>query len=365
MVIFRKCVLATWAMVAIIELSTAVQAESLPVFCQTDYKGRSQLMQAVKHGDVNDIRGFLAHGKPRSPAEQKCYDEALGVIGWKPAKASDEEQIEMVNLLIENGANVNSAIGTPALHLAARNKQTKIALYLLTKGASPKLRSGYSQSTPLHEAAFGDDTELTLTLLKAGADVNARDEYGNSPLMEAARQRSFKVAQILINHKADPNLKNNSGASAYSLAHSDNSDAMKALLKKGGAKEHIKVAATAQVVVNAGDNISPANKRKLELYAAQMETKAAQIRAIESEMSSIGWSGPEYNSKSVTGYQCENGNSNCRATYQGGGETVSSQYKRIDNSHKMRDLEAKRRSLITEYDILVLKYNEIASGKKK
>lgn len=105
------------------------------------------------------------------------------------------------------------------------------------------------------------------------------------------------------------------------------------------------------------------NKSKLDGLKAQMARKANEIYAVENEMSAIGWSGPSAAPRGVTGYQCDVNNQNCRATYQGGGESGSSYWRRSENMQRQRDLERKRNILILEYDSLANKYNKILEGK--
>ncbi len=41
-------------------------------------------------------------------------------------------------------------------------------------------------TTALHWAVYHDDADLVARLIKAGADVNAANDYGSTPLTEAA-----------------------------------------------------------------------------------------------------------------------------------------------------------------------------------
>ena len=46
-----------------------------------------------------------------------------------------------------------------------------------------------------------------LELLEAGADVNARDRGGYTPLQEACSYGHTKIARFLLEHGADPNVR--------------------------------------------------------------------------------------------------------------------------------------------------------------
>jgi len=73
------------------------------------------------------------------------------------------------------------------LHQAADGGQVEVARLLLDRGADPNARAGHAR-TPLHYAAGGQSAEVTRLLLERGAapSVEARDEWGNTPLLSAA-----------------------------------------------------------------------------------------------------------------------------------------------------------------------------------
>ena len=124
--------------------------------------------------------------------------------------------LQMIKLLIENGANVlhTNRFGTTPLHLA---RTAQIAKVLIENGADVNAES-YGETTPLH-SLLGKGPELVKTLIKAGADVNVRSG-GVSPLhmvvqipytYKEKREASFETAKILIEAGADVNAKDNQG----------------------------------------------------------------------------------------------------------------------------------------------------------
>src|SRR6478609_8484097 len=70
---------------------------------------------------------------------------------------------------------------------AVRSKDRETAVKLLQAGtrASVNQRS-VDGTTALHWAVYNDDADLAGRLIKAGADVNARNDYGATPLSQAA-----------------------------------------------------------------------------------------------------------------------------------------------------------------------------------
>jgi len=112
-------------------------------------------------------------------------------------KYADEEMIEK---LIKGGANVN--------------KVTK-----------------YDMS-PI---SISDKENITRLLVKLGADINAQDDEGKTPLMEAAEFgiNIIPKVKLLLSLGADKSIKNNKGQTAYDLRMEQKnvSEELKALLK--------------------------------------------------------------------------------------------------------------------------------------
>jgi uncharacterized protein len=72
---------------------------------------------------------------------------------------------------------------------------------------------------PLHVACVRGLMEEIAALVSAGANVNAPGENGNTPLHEAVGQASKAVAVYLLQHGADPSMKNDDGQSSIDIAH--------------------------------------------------------------------------------------------------------------------------------------------------
>jgi len=61
-------------------------------------------------------------------------------------------------------------------------------------------------STPLIQAAWLERKEIVTELLNAGVNVNARDEYGTTPLLAALSRGDVQTSLALLERGADPNL---------------------------------------------------------------------------------------------------------------------------------------------------------------
>lgn len=106
------------------------------------------------------------------------------------------------------------------------------------------------------------------------------------------------------------------------------------------------------------------HKQKIDNLRAQLARLAPQIIAIENEMASLGGSATQYEKSSVTGYQCDVNQQNCRTTTQGGGgETVTSQWRRIENKERLRKLELKHTELVSRYNSLAREHDQLLTGR--
>jgi len=60
-------------------------------------------------------------------------------------------------------------------------------------------------------AASGDLDEVKRLVLDCGLDPNIKDDFGNTPLHNAAGGGHLDVVKLLLEHGADPNVKGNYG----------------------------------------------------------------------------------------------------------------------------------------------------------
>jgi ankyrin repeat protein len=142
--------------------------------------------------------------------------------------------IEIVKLLVENGADINdkrnsgiisvlNIIAFPEaahiahdldkkgwnflnedfkpLHLAVLNNQVEVVKYLIQKGADVNVTSIPNHIYPLHLAAIVS-AEICKILIEHGAKINVTDFNGDTPLDLAKRADNKEAIEILENYGA-------------------------------------------------------------------------------------------------------------------------------------------------------------------
>ncbi len=137
--------------------------------------------EIARRGDTQVMAALLGAGLDpdlRDPGDARGY--TLLMI------AAYHDQREMVELLLDHGADVDAA--------------------------------DTSGNTPLMGLCFKGHADLAATLLDRGADANARNGSGATPLMLAAMFHQPAIMRALLDHGADASLANGQGHTAADLA---------------------------------------------------------------------------------------------------------------------------------------------------
>jgi ankyrin repeat protein len=180
--------------------------------------------QAASPGQVKDFFRAVQLDDPKTvQAMLGTVDpNELNPLGGEPALvlAVREGSMRVFDVLLAwKGTNLETPAinGNTALMMAAFKHNKPAAIALLGKGAAVN-RPGWSA---LHYAAASGDDEIAGILLKRGASVDATSPAGTglfTPLMMAAREGHDSTATLLLDHGANPALKNSEGLSAEQIA---------------------------------------------------------------------------------------------------------------------------------------------------
>jgi ankyrin repeat protein len=158
------------------------------------------IYDAARRGDIVAVKQHIAAGTDVNVMK------IVGLEALTPLRlAAQYNQLEVVELLIAEGADVNAKEDiygrTPLFWAATKEGHKEIAEILITKGADVNVKSGDEETTPLHQAALYGHKEIAELLIANGADVNAKNDDGWTPLKFAvALKHRDETADLLRKH---------------------------------------------------------------------------------------------------------------------------------------------------------------------
>uniref|UniRef100_A0A4W4F8C7 Ankyrin-1 n=1 Tax=Electrophorus electricus TaxID=8005 RepID=A0A4W4F8C7_ELEEL len=195
----------------------------------TTKKGNTALHIAALAGQEQVVTELVNYGANVNAQSQK---------GFTPLyMAAQENHLEVVKFLLENGANLTiptedgftplavalqqghenvvalllsygtkGKVRLPALHIAARNDDTRTAAVLLQNDPNPDVlsKTGF---TPLHIAAHYENLNIAQLLLNRGANVNFTPKNGITPLHIASRRGNVIMVRLLLDRGATIDAK--------------------------------------------------------------------------------------------------------------------------------------------------------------
>ncbi|XP_059405680.1 ankyrin-1a isoform X2 [Carassius carassius] len=159
-------------------------------------KGFTPLYMAAQENHLEVVKFLLDNGANQTiPTED----------GFTPlAVALQQGHENVVALLINHGTK--GKVRLPALHIAARNNDTRTAAVLLQNDPNPDVlsKTGF---TPLHIAAHYENLNVAQLLLNRGADVNFTPKNGITPLHIASRRGNVIMVRLLLDRGAKIDAK--------------------------------------------------------------------------------------------------------------------------------------------------------------
>ena len=103
------------------------------------------------------------------------------------------------------------------LHLAAGYNNLEVAELLLENGADVNAQDK-GGLIPLHNSSSYGHLDIAALLIRYNTVVNATDKWGFTPLHEAAQKGRTQLCSLLLAHGADSSLKNQEGQTPLDLA---------------------------------------------------------------------------------------------------------------------------------------------------
>lgn len=157
--------------------------------------------------------------------------------GWSDLAAVLLAQDEDMSMDMANMRDITN--GSTPLHIASANGHSGVVDVLLARGARVNTRDKTERGwTALMFAAYNGQSQVCETLLFKNANHDTRDKLtGRTACHLAAAQGKMKVLEVMIAYEGcSMEIKDNNGATPYSIATRIGNDAMATLLRNSHVK---------------------------------------------------------------------------------------------------------------------------------
>lgn len=226
-----------------------------------------------QYSQAAQSRSELQKSLPDIELIQACRSGDLGVIhnAVKKLKSSfisnltqQSPRKAFLNRVIDTGDGVTETL----LHAASEAGHTHLVIYLLTRGADPRIKNSQGY-LPLHYAARGGHSAVVSALLDVAPEtVDAQAAEGRTPLDEAAYHGQVAAAQTLIQCRADLELKTTK----------DNQTPLQKAVWQGWRPEAEKVVA---LLVDAGADVSVMTEIRKGFGSELKSVNLLQVASLE------------------------------------------------------------------------------------
>jgi len=170
----------------------------------------NRLANVAESGNIAEMEKLIARGAD--------INQSSSLV-----RATIARKISAVKYLLDHGANPN--ISFLPVYWAAKNRDREMLRLLLDRGAKIDVQTPGDSSilnTPLITAVYHGEIETAQFLLEFGADGNLVTQRGNTALHQAIRFTNGDAQQfirLLMQHGADPDIKDSSGLTARQSAY--------------------------------------------------------------------------------------------------------------------------------------------------
>jgi ankyrin repeat protein len=134
------------------------------------------------------------------------------------------------------GTAIDAGLYGTALQAASKGGHLEIVQLLLNHGADVNIRRGDS-GTALQAASAIGYLEIVQLLLNHGADDNIQGEYYGTALQAASARGHLEIVQLLLNHGADINIQGRGYGTALQAASVEGHLEIVRLLQRVNGKE--------------------------------------------------------------------------------------------------------------------------------
>lgn len=167
------------------------------------------LMVAAREGKKDILISLISAGARLKDVDSKGKTALLHAL--------EKDDCDIVKELILNHADIEVQNGVVPLIAAVQRGSDTMVRCLLQMGADPNARD--KKYSALMHAINHDFFNIAVELIENKADVNFQESRkGETPLMMAAEFEDSVLAEVLIDHGANLNIRNKDGRTALDLA---------------------------------------------------------------------------------------------------------------------------------------------------
>ncbi|XP_023367096.1 ankyrin repeat domain-containing protein 16 [Otolemur garnettii] len=167
----------------------------------------------------------LGFSQPELRVPSTCERHCRPAVGMAPpedprrlCKLVQEGRLCALQDELRAAGGCPEMVGDTLLHCAARHGRRDILAYLTEAWGMDIEATNRDYKRPLHEAASMGHRDCVLYLLGRGAAVDCLKKADWTPLMMACTRKNLEVIQDLVEHGANPLLKNKDGWNSFHIA---------------------------------------------------------------------------------------------------------------------------------------------------
>ena len=160
-----------------------------------DESGNTPLHWACRNGHIEVVNLLIANGA--NPNKINFFGDAP--LYW----AAKEGNIEIVKALILQKINVNNRniFGNTALSWACIEEHKEVVDLLIKNGADVNIRNNNRQ-TVLHNAVYKKNLDIANLILEKDPETDVVNRDGMTPLLMAVQNKDIKMCQLLVEKNA-------------------------------------------------------------------------------------------------------------------------------------------------------------------
>ena len=157
----------------------------------------------------------------KETAKSKLLEKGYALFNSNYVDAVKNNEVEIAKLFITAGFSPSELdlLGTPVLSLAVRERHLEMVKMLIEEGAVVDAASRDRNYTALMDAAQIGEVKIAKELLKHGADPNTQSKDGQTALILSVGRQDVETTRILLETHVDYNIKDSMGMSALDYAN--------------------------------------------------------------------------------------------------------------------------------------------------